>query len=313
MFSSYNLEPFGLELKRLRLLNGLTQADVQGLSGMNPDTLRRIENGYTIPKYETLEILSDLYKADLLDLLRSYRSNEKLYNYYDRVDSLICDYDINILQDLSKDFDDFIEDDKGNLITPSTYDQFRLMIKGISQHFSLVQEDRLDSLDTFVKAIKLSIQDFELSNYMEFNYNIIEKRMIILIALGLAEHEKFELSNDLLNMVLDNMDLTSKVEYNVALLVIKVYFQLSYNSHSLSNAKLAIDYADKGIDYSVKNNLMFGLYVLYYRKAVAEFILENDNHIDSFNKSITLLEIQNKPELAKLYKNVTKETYGITI
>lgn len=313
MFSSYNLEPFGIELKKLRLLNGLTQTDVQALSGINPDTLRRLENGYTIPKYETLEILSDIYKVDLLDLLRSYRSNEKLYNYYDRVDSLICNYDIKILKDLTADFEEFIEDGKEDLITPSTYDQFKLMIKGIGQYFSLVEKDRLDSLYTFVEALKLSIHDFELLNYSNFKYNIIEKRILILIALGLAEQKNYELSNNYLNMVLDNMDLTSKVEYNVSLLIIKVYIQLAYNSYSLSDDILALEYADKGIEYSVRNNIMFALYLLYYRKAVAEFLLSHENHMDSFNKSITLLEIQNNPQLIKLYKDVTYEKYGLNI
>ena len=313
MFSSYNLEPFGIELKRLRQLNGLTQADVQASCGINPDTLRRIENGYTIPKYETLEILSDLYKVDLLDLLRSYRSNEKLYNYYDRVDSLICNYDINILKDLSADFEEFIEDGKGDLITPSTYDQFKLMIQGISQYNSMVEKDRLDSLNTFVKALKLSIQDFELLNYKNFNYNIMEKRILILIALGLAEQKNYELSNGYLNKALENLDLTSKLEYNVSLLIIKIYMQLSYNSYSLSDDLLALEYADKGINYSVNNNLMFGLYLLYYRKAVAEFLLKDKNHIDSFNKSITLLEIQNKSDLVTLYKKITLKNYGLNI
>ena len=314
MFSSYNLEPFGLELKRLRELNGLTQTDVQNLCGINPDTLRRIENGYTIPKYETLEILSDLYKIDLLDLLRSNRSNEKLYNYYDRLDSLICNYDIKILQDLASDFEEFVEEDgKLDLITPSTYDQFKIMIGGIRQYYSSLEDERFSSLPTFVEALKMSIQEFTITNYSKFNYNIIEKRILILIALGLAEHKDFELSNNILNMVISNMDTNSRVEYNVSLLIVKVYFQLSYNSHSLSDSIAALEYANRGIKYSVKNNLMFGLYLLYYRKAVAEYLLNYENHIDSFNKSIMILEIQNKLELANIYKNITKEMYGLII
>ena len=313
MFSSYNLEPFGVELKRLRELNSLTQIDVQVLCGINPDTLRRIENGYVIPRYETLEILSDLYKVDLLDLLRNYRSNEKLYDYYDRLDSLICNYDIEILKDLSADFEEFTEDGKTDLITPYTYDQFKLMIKGISQYFSAHGIERIKSVDTFVKSLKLSINEFELLKFKHFNYNIIEKRLLILIALGLAEQENYELSNDYLNLVLDNMDLETNVEYNVSQLIIKVYFQLSYNSHSLSLDKKALEYADKGISYSVEKNIMFGLYVLYYRKAVAEYQLNDENYVDSFNKSITILEIQNKLELAAIYKDITKKMYGINI
>lgn len=313
MFSSYNLEPFGMELKRLRELNGLTQIDVQTLSGINPDTLRRIENGYTIPKYETLEILSDLYKVDLLDILRTYRSNEKLYNYYDRLDFIISNYNVTILQDLSADFEEFLEDGRGDLITPYTYEQFKLMIEGIGQYNSTKKDKRLKSLNTFIAALKLSVHDFELLNYSQFNYNIIEKRILILIALGLSEHKDYELSNNLLNMVINNMDLSTRVEYNVSLLIIKVYFQLSYNSHSLSDDLKALEYANKGIEYSVQNNLMFGLYLLYYRKAVAEFLLNDENHLDSFNKSIMILEIQNKLELASIYRDITKENYGINI
>jgi transcriptional regulator with XRE-family HTH domain len=313
LFSSYNLEPFGIELKRLRELNGLTQTDVQALCGINPDTLRRIENGYTIPKYETLEILSELYKVDLLDLLRTYRSNEKLYNYYDRLDSLICNYDIKILQDLSVDFDAFLEDGKADLITPYTYEQFKLMIEGIGKYNNAKEEIKLESLNTFIKALKLSIHDFELENYSQFNYNIIEKRILILIALGLAVHKNFELSNNYLSMVITNMDLKSRVEYNVSLLIIKVYFQLSYNSHSLNENKKALEYSNRGIEYSIQNNLMFGLYLLYYRKAVAEYLLDDENHVDSFSKSIAILEIQTKLELATIYKDITREMYGIII
>lgn len=313
MFSSYNLEPYGTELKRLRELNGLTQLEVQAQCGINPDTLRRIENGYVIPRYETLEILSDLYKVDLLDLLRNYRSNEKLYNYYDRLDSVISNYNIEILQDLSSDFEEFLEDGRSELITPYTYDQFKLMIYGISKYNSEDEKTKLESLDTFAEALKLSIPDFDLLNYYQFNYNTIEKRILILIALGLAEHNNYELSNKYLTLVLKNMDLKSKVEYNIALLIIKVYFQLAYNSHSLNENKKALEYSNIGIKYSIQNNLMFGLYLLYYRKAVAEFLLNDENHMDSFNKSITILEIQNKLELATIYKDITKKMYGINI
>ena len=91
-------------MKKLREVNGYSQIDVQALCGINPDTLRRLENGYTIPKYETLELLSQVYKVDLLNLLRRYRSNEKLYSYYERLDILISRYDIESIRNLEKDF-----------------------------------------------------------------------------------------------------------------------------------------------------------------------------------------------------------------
>ena len=69
MFYSYDLSNFGIELRSIRQKNGYTQNYVKELTGVNEDTLRRIENGTVIPKYETLEILSSLYKTDLLLLL----------------------------------------------------------------------------------------------------------------------------------------------------------------------------------------------------------------------------------------------------
>lgn len=67
MFSSINFNTFGIKLKKVRLNCNLTQSDVSTICGINTDTLRKIENGYVIPKYETLEILTSVYKYDLID------------------------------------------------------------------------------------------------------------------------------------------------------------------------------------------------------------------------------------------------------
>jgi len=44
----------------------LTQKYVEEVSGVNCDTLRKIESSLVIPRYETLEYLSMAYKVDLL-------------------------------------------------------------------------------------------------------------------------------------------------------------------------------------------------------------------------------------------------------
>ncbi|MGH2331959.1 helix-turn-helix domain-containing protein [Thermoanaerobacter mathranii] len=69
----YDLEGFGEELKNIRKSLGLSQTDVSEYGFINRDTLRKIENGKVIPKQETLELLSNLYKKDLNELLLRYR------------------------------------------------------------------------------------------------------------------------------------------------------------------------------------------------------------------------------------------------
>lgn len=72
----YDLEAFGEELKNIRKSLGLSQSDVSKYGFINRDTLRKIENGKVIPKHETLELLSHLYKKDLNELLLKYRLND---------------------------------------------------------------------------------------------------------------------------------------------------------------------------------------------------------------------------------------------
>lgn len=312
MFASYNLKTFGLQLKKIRESIGYSQNDVQNLCGINTDTLRRIENGYVLPKYDTLEILSQIYKTDLLNLLRKARTHEQLFAYYERLDSLISSYNIEVLKDLDKDFRAFLQSDDGDkLVNNMINKQFELILMGIRQYNQEDKAEVLKSLNTFEKAIKCSISDFTIENFQEFNYNLFELRILLLIAIGLSEHKEYSLSNELLAFILDDMKSFSFMDIQVSLLLIKVYLQLAYNSHNLSLDEKTLEYAINGINFSVENNIMFALFALFYRKGIAEFMLNKENYMDSLHKSIQVLEIQKKFELATLYKKITLEKYGL--
>ena len=69
MLHNYQTEEFGHRLRDIRKGLNLTQQDVSDMSGVNLDTLRKLENGYVVPRYDTLEILSITYKIDLLEVL----------------------------------------------------------------------------------------------------------------------------------------------------------------------------------------------------------------------------------------------------
>lgn len=69
----YDLEAFGNELKDIRKSLRLTQKDVAKQTLISIDTLRRIENGKVMPKQETLDLMSVIFKRDLNELLLKYR------------------------------------------------------------------------------------------------------------------------------------------------------------------------------------------------------------------------------------------------
>ena len=66
MFSSYDMKSFGVALRTIRESLNLTRSQVSEHLDMYTDTLRKIELGSVIPRYDSLEMLSQLYKIDIL-------------------------------------------------------------------------------------------------------------------------------------------------------------------------------------------------------------------------------------------------------
>ncbi|WP_132995926.1 helix-turn-helix domain-containing protein [Sporanaerobacter acetigenes] len=77
----FNLISFGEALRNIRGELALTLDDVSELSGINSETIRRIELGKVIPKFETLELLSLAYKQDLNAMFLKYRIDDCSYFY----------------------------------------------------------------------------------------------------------------------------------------------------------------------------------------------------------------------------------------
>lgn len=53
----YNTVNFGNAIRKIRKKLKLTQKDVATITGINENTLRRLENGKVLPKQETLDLL----------------------------------------------------------------------------------------------------------------------------------------------------------------------------------------------------------------------------------------------------------------
>ncbi|HYE12043.1 MAG TPA: helix-turn-helix transcriptional regulator, partial [Patescibacteria group bacterium] len=104
MFYSFDLVSFGTMIRNIRKKSGYSQSKVKDKTGIHEDTLRKLENGLVIPKYETIEILSALYKCDLLKVLESFRTDEYFYKYYRRMDTIISNNEFSLIGELISDF-----------------------------------------------------------------------------------------------------------------------------------------------------------------------------------------------------------------
>jgi transcriptional regulator with XRE-family HTH domain len=313
VFSTYNLSIFGKKLKAIRKTMGFTQHDVSQLCGINRDTLRRIEQGDSIPRYDTLELLSSVYKVDLLDQLKLYRSSNKLYSYYHRLDKLITNADIDTLNTLADDYVIFIKDEQEALFDPNLYTQFQWMLKGISAYYSEDGVKKLQSLDLFLNSIRLSIPTFDVYEFQTFKYNIFEMRILLLIALSIAHNGLYHQSNLILKFLLNAMLKDSLNSLDDVLLTIKIYANLSYNAFNLDDYKNSLNYSNQGIAYCNKHTNYFSLHLLFFRKGIALFRLNKEGYLDPLHKSIQLLEIQENYELARNYKQVLLDRYNIEV
>ncbi|MBU5427701.1 hypothetical protein KQI41_15030 [Tissierella pigra] len=96
---------------------------------------------------------------------------------------------------------------------------------------------------------------------------------------------------DILLFSLDHLD-----EKDIDLRL-RIIYNLSYTFHRKGLDKKALDYANQGIQLSIKDNNLVILGLLYCRKGTAEFNLRDDNHIKSLNRPLSLHELAGQDNL----------------
>lgn len=303
-----------MALRRLRLSLKLTQHKVSIVSGLNEDTLRRIENGKVIPKFETLEILSQIYKYDLLVLLRKYRSDSELYLLYNELDKITLTKDTNLIQKLIKKIDNLekypnnnqlinkVELNllKGYLLIVKTY----LMQTSINTHQIIAE---------LCQLLTLTTDDFNLHKYTQFQYSPIELRILIFIGLLFDKNKESLRSTELFQFCLERLEKEVNDSYEHFQLRIKLLFNLSYNAHKQFDDRLAFNYAETAIELSRKRQSSYAMGYLLFRKGIAQYKLNDDEHIDSLRASITMLELYNDIETVQCFKESALKNYNIKL
>lgn len=315
MFCTYNLEDFGNQIRELRKRNGFSQIDVKNYTGINEDTLRRIENGMVIPKYETLEILSSIYKSDLMTLLKTYRINRHFYNYYNYIDRIIANNEIYLLEKIQLDLSESMKNPEHfkRLINPNELRQFELFLCGIKKYNSNNNDEYKEAEQILIDSLNLTLKNFDLDVYNQFHYNLLEARILFLISLIKEKLSQISLSTEILIFILNYLTHNSDIDNDVQKVILKCYSNISYNFHKVDNHNLALHYANDGIDYAIRNSNMNCLYLLFAHKGVAEFFLKRNGYTDSLKKSIHILEISKQYDLANLYRSTFENKYNVII
>ncbi|GAU76821.1 helix-turn-helix transcriptional regulator [Fusibacter sp. 3D3] len=315
MFASYNLIDFGNRLKEIRKNQGISQAQVKNTVGLNEDTLRKIEHGSVLPRYDTLELMSLVYKEDLLKLLPSYRTNQTLNDLYEHTDQIITAYTLEDLDKVKAQLAHFkIQNQFDNtLYNMLELEQFELYLTSLQIYFDGNIVQRNQAYSHLKDALNKTLINFSPFNFQKYKYNFFEIRILLFLGIILYDVKHETLSNQVLEFCLKYLLQNFALEERIQKLIIKIYNNLAYNYHLSNQHKKVIQVSDDCIAFSRTHQNLYGLANIYYRKGISAYRLKKNDYLDLLKKSVMLSEISGNDDLATLYRRITLENYGILI
>lgn len=278
----YNLKLFGKKIREIRGKHGYSREKLSEISHINLATIRRLEtNPASIPKQETLEELSKYLKKDLNHLLLQYRVDD--YTLLNNIQLSIE----NKLNCGNKDLSNEILQLK-DLLNPSINSLVQIEIKQLillSEGIIAQDNDKHNlALEKFKDSIKLNTEDFNLHNYKQHNFSNLEFRILMNIAISLNKIGYQEAYLEILKFCMDSIDINNPLYYKLCHNISGAYIRKK-------NYIQALLYVNKGICYCDSNNIYDGLHILYYTKGLAEYHLNDEEYINSIDRSIELCSI----------------------
>ena len=286
----YNLFLFGKRLKDIREKLGLTQKQVVDMALMDERTLRRMERGKVIPKLETLEALSVIYKTDLVSAIIESRITDysMLLQTQRNIDLKLINEEMSNFENEFKLIDKLLENIENEyykiLIT-----QFKLFLYGIRYYKN---KEYQSALNMYINAIKQTLNDFSLDNYKEYSFSLMEIRILMNIALVEDKCEQDEKYEEILKFCINQCDENNEIYPRICHNLAGVYRKKEEYSRALF-------YDNKGIEICKKNMFADTLAVLYYGKAFVEYRLEKTEYKKSLDLSLQLCKIFEQIELMK--------------
>ena len=286
----YNLFLFGKRLKDIREKLGLTQKQVVDMAFIDERTLRRMELGKVIPKLETLEKLSVIYKTDLVSAIIESRITDysMLLQTQRNIDLKLINEEMSNFENELKLIDKLLENIENEyykiLIT-----QFKFFLYGIRYYKN---KEYQNAMDMYINAIKQTLNDFSLDNYKEYSFSLMEIRILMNIALVEDKCEQDEKYEEILKFCVNQCDENNEIYPRICHNLAGVYRKKEEYSRALF-------YDNKGIEICKKNMFADILAVLYYGKAFAEYRLEKTEYKKSLDLSLQLCKIFEQIELMK--------------
>lgn len=308
MFRTFSLQNFGLEIAIIRKDLGYSLREVGEATGINKNTLSAIESGKSLPKFETLEILSVFYKIDLLEVLLEYRSSLSYLVFYKKLDKALTSMDVNIVLQMKEQLKNM---PKEQIIDFNEVKQLEILLDAIHIRYLNNSHPVAETEDKLLSAIKLANKDFKIKNINKYRFSFIELRILYVLAAFYGLSGKIDDSNTILEYLYVVLP-TTGYNYDIKVkMKAKIVSSIAYNFYRIAEHEQTIKYCDEGIKLCIENELFNSLDLLYFRKGIAYKYLKDERADDYLKKSLYVIYSTNNMEKFEHYKKVLKDRYDL--
>ena len=311
----------GEALRKIRTNLGYSRDKVASLTGINRDTLRRIEKSETVPKLETLEILSECYNVNLLSVINREKQNPFLTELYARLDFVLNNGEQEDINEKLREILLKIEELKETKINTGELLQFEEYILILEEFYA--KDKKAETLtDKIINLLGMNNSNFSMNRFKKINYSFLEVRMLFTLSTMLILSEQHKLAIEILEFLNSNIKYFIFDYKLLENMQIKIYTNLATATFILEDDEATLRYCNEAIDYCLKNDTMYNLHLLYFRKAVSlNFLKKNEKENTKakkkenmyedpkkyFDKSYELLRIKEKYDLLEKYIELSKE------
>lgn len=308
----YDLKGFGNELKKLRLSLTLKQSDVTKLTGVNEDTLRRLENGLSIPKIETLDNLSFVYKINLMILFDNYKQTplHLIEKSLKEITPLIRKLDYAGIREIHRDLlSRFSKDIGKNWISiDKKFNQYFEYLSSLSNlHHSFNDKSRNDLAKLF-SVLNLSLDKINKED-SSIHLDIMEIRIFVLLSIIYRYQDNFEVSERLLRIALRELSNKHKDNHDFIYFNILITSNLMTTYHRMDKHE-EINNQFKQFTLVLEEQIgVKNIASLFIRVGINNHLIQESNDTSFLKVALTILENANYEDVADRYRKNFKDLY----
>lgn len=303
MFESYELKRFGETLRKIRTTLSLTQQQVTDRTGIHIDTLRKIENGYSVPKFDTLTHLSSLYNINLIQVFIKAMTSYELMTGYQHLDILINHRQFSKINDLQEQYESIKNSFEryDNLIFKKELDTLKTLYELVFLRYNGTQEEKkVYCISGIMPYIEGSL--FNIRNIRYSALDTLQMRLLLDAASVLSDLKYYRVSNSITLSIIDRLQFLRALSATDDKLVLKAYSVLTTSYHKANmhvEARLA---AIQGIDLSIEMDALLFLPYFLARKGVSEYNLSHEDARQTLLDCIALSRIVHPKATYEIYK-----------